>query len=94
MNQFIWLALILIGYFNLWFIISLIKKRNDVADLAWGVGFMLMVWSARLLWPVVTTRALIANVLITVWGLRLAGHISNSFCIRSAIAGKEIPTPS
>jgi steroid 5-alpha reductase family enzyme len=27
---------------TLWFIISLILKRNDVADFAWGIGFFIV----------------------------------------------------
>ena len=42
MKYFLILALALWVYMTGWFIISLLKKRNDVADIAWGVGFVLM----------------------------------------------------
>ena len=29
-----------LAYANLWFIISLITKRNDIADVAWGLGYV------------------------------------------------------
>ena len=32
MNYYLTLALLLLAYMSLWFVISLIKKRNDVAD--------------------------------------------------------------
>ncbi len=60
---------------NLWFFISLIKKRNDVADIAWGLGFMLMAWVSFFLSGDFHIRGLIAGVLISIWGLRLAFHI-------------------
>ena len=27
-------------YMTAWFVIAFIKKRNDVADIAWGLGFI------------------------------------------------------
>jgi len=57
-----------------WFIVSLLKKRNDVADIAWGLGFVLLSWSGSLL-AGFNLRSLIINSLVTVWGLRLAWHI-------------------
>ena len=46
MNYYLVLALLLFAYMSLWFVISLIKKRNDVADVAWGLGFVLMAWTS------------------------------------------------
>ena len=42
MSYYTTLALILLGYMTLWFLVSLVKKRNDVADVAWGLGFVLL----------------------------------------------------
>lgn len=33
---------------TMWFAISIVK-RNDIADIAWGLGFVLMAWSSFLL---------------------------------------------
>jgi len=60
---------------SLWFIVSFIKKRNDVADVAWGLGFVLMAWSALFLGATYDTKALIVTTLVTIWGIRLAWHI-------------------
>jgi len=60
---------------SLWFVISLIKKRNDVADVAWGLGFVLMTWVSFFLSDNSDTRGLLAGVLVSIWGLRLAWHI-------------------
>jgi len=46
MNYYLALALVLFVYMNLCFVVSLVKKRNDVADVAWGLGFMLMAWTS------------------------------------------------
>lgn len=74
MNYYFILALILLGYMSLWFIIAIIKKRNDIADIAWGLGFVLMAWLSFLM-AGYSFKALLANGLVTVWGLRLALHI-------------------
>ncbi len=59
---------------SVWFAVSIIQKRNDVADVAWGLGFVLMAW-VSFLFLKVSTIELIVNTLITVWGVRLAWHI-------------------
>lgn len=78
MNIFFQLAITVWVYMTVWFVIALLKKRNDVADVAWGLGFPLMAWVTYALAPhaMAGTRvALLVNVLVTIWGLRLALHI-------------------
>ncbi len=60
---------------NVWFVISLLKKRNDVADSAWGLGFVVVAWVAYFLSEETSLRGLVVNSLVTVWGVRLAWHI-------------------
>lgn len=70
-----WSAFFLFVYVTAWFILSLVLKRNDVADVAWGLGPTLLVWwlalqpgsRTPLIWPVA--------VFVTLWGVRLAYHI-------------------
>jgi steroid 5-alpha reductase family enzyme len=73
LNYYLLLAAALFIYQSFWFVVALIKKRNDVADVAWGLGFVALAWLAFALnghaW------ALWTNVLITIWGARLALHI-------------------
>jgi len=57
------------------FVVSVFKKRNDIADIAWGLGFILMVWSAFILVADFSGRAIMVNSLVSIWGLRLAWHI-------------------
>jgi len=66
--------LIIIVYATLWFLIALYKKRNDVADIAWGIGYIiiciyLFVKTDR--WPVLA----VLYSLVLIWGLRLSIHI-------------------
>lgn len=60
---------------SFWFLISLIKKRNDVADTAWGLGFVLLAWISFLLTQNLDVRVLVVNSFVTIWGVRLAWHI-------------------
>jgi len=75
MNYFLTLILVLFAYMSLWFVVSLIKKRNDVADVAWGLGFVLMAWVSFFLSGDSGTRGILVGALVSIWGLRLAWHI-------------------
>ena len=75
MNYFLTLSIILFSYMSLWFIVSLIKKRNDVADVAWGLGFVLMTWLSFLISDDSGARGILVGTLVSIWGLRLAWHI-------------------
>lgn len=68
-------ALLLGLYMTCWFSIAVIEKRNDIADTAWGIGFILLTWFAYFSQEDVTVRMTIVAILITIWGLRLSGHI-------------------
>jgi steroid 5-alpha reductase family enzyme len=67
-------ALIIIIYASLWFIISLILKRNDIADIAWGLGYVLLC-GFYLYKGYDHPRQLLLYGLIFLWGLRLAIYI-------------------
>lgn len=67
-------AILIFCYATCWFLIAVIKKRNDVADIAWGLGYILL---AIYLYTS-TNNSLIANFiycLVTLWGIRLSLHI-------------------
>lgn len=75
MNYFSTLILVLFLYMSFWFVVSLIKKSNDVADVAWGLGFVLLTWISFFLSSDSGARGLLVGVMVSVWGLRLAWHI-------------------
>jgi len=60
---------------TVWFIISLWKKRNDVADIAWGLGFVIISWLSFFIASEYSWRAILVNIIVMIWGLRLAVHI-------------------
>ncbi|MBU6310460.1 DUF1295 domain-containing protein [Patescibacteria group bacterium] len=76
MATFITLVVLLFVYMNLWFVVSVIERRNDIADVAWGLGFVLIAVASFFLYAHVTLAGLIVTILTTIWGVRLARHIS------------------
>jgi steroid 5-alpha reductase family enzyme len=66
---------IVLAYMTGWFLFALAKGRNDVADTAWGIGFIVAAASSFFLYGAHIDRALVVLVLITIWGSRLAYHI-------------------
>jgi steroid 5-alpha reductase family enzyme len=64
-------------YFNLWFLYAIIKKRNDIADVAWGISFIIISTISLFYNP--NARSGIVFVLVCFWGLRLSLHIFKRF---------------
>ncbi|MFA9262547.1 MAG: DUF1295 domain-containing protein [Undibacterium sp.] len=52
-------------------VIALIRENNGIMDIAYGGGFVLIVWCLGLLGPAWTDRQVILMTCITAWGLRL-----------------------
>jgi len=74
MNYYLLLGLSLFVYMTVWFLISILIKRNDIADIAWGLGFVFLAWLGGFFHGL-NVKSIIVNLLITVWGLRLSFHI-------------------
>ncbi|MDQ5969490.1 MAG: hypothetical protein QG593_6, partial [Patescibacteria group bacterium] len=62
-------------YMTCWFVASLIKKRNDIADVAWGLGFIVVALYAFSKTINPTTSNKLVVILTIIWGVRLAAHI-------------------
>jgi len=75
MSYFVRLGIILFLYMNFWFVVSLLIKRNDVADVAWGLGFVLLAWVSLFISETNSILGIIVTLFVTVWGLRLAWHV-------------------
>ncbi|MEP7308868.1 MAG: DUF1295 domain-containing protein [Acidobacteriota bacterium] len=71
---FVGLAVILTVFSMVW-ILSLRLRDASIADVCWGLGFVLLVWVYCVLSPASTPRSWLVAVLITVWGTRLSLHI-------------------
>ena len=75
-NALAYISFCILIYMSAWFLLATIIKRNDVADIAWGLGFVLVAWLSFFKFSSSNNLlAIIANSLVTVWGIRLAWHI-------------------
>ena len=62
-------------FMTLGFIISVLRKRNDIADTLWGLGFILVAAISLIHTGLFSLIQLLVTTLVTIWGLRLALHI-------------------
>lgn len=68
------LALVLAMMLFAW-MLSLILKDAGIADIFWGMGFVLVAWVTFFLADGYLFRKLLLTVLVSIWGLRLALYI-------------------
>lgn len=69
------IAVFILIYMSSWFVLSLIRHRNDLADIAWGLGFIGIAIISSFNNNFISSINNIIVVLVTLWGLRLAIHI-------------------
>ncbi len=69
------MALAIFVYMTVLFLLALVRKRNDIADVGWGLGFILVDLASLWISGNVTPRKLLILALVVLWGLRLAVHI-------------------
>jgi steroid 5-alpha reductase family enzyme len=62
-------------YMCSWYGLSLIYAKNDLADLAWGLGFAGLAWMTAAYNSAWGWSNLILVGFVTVWGVRLFAHI-------------------
>ncbi|MDO8848790.1 MAG: DUF1295 domain-containing protein [Coriobacteriia bacterium] len=68
-------AAAVLGYMTVWYVIALVRKRNDLADTAWGLGFIMIAGLALLGQEPVSARLGLVAALVLAWGVRLAVHV-------------------
>jgi len=68
-------ALAVLLYMTALFLIALVRKDNSLADIGWGLGFILVGGLSFFSQPSPPPRGVLACGLVLAWGLRLAFHI-------------------
>jgi steroid 5-alpha reductase family enzyme len=62
-------------YMSAWFVLALLKKDNSLADIAWGLGFVLLAGLTLGRRSGDAVRPFLVSGLVLIWGIRLALHI-------------------
>lgn len=62
-------------YMTVWSMFAIFYKRNDMADSAWGLGFVFVAWLSFYI-SGYSIIGMLVTILVTIWGVRLAYHIS------------------
>lgn len=74
-------ATVIFVYMTIWFLIAIAIKRNDIADIAWGLGFstlaVLVPRNGQF------SQDLVIRLLIIVWGVRLSCYIYRRLAAKS-----------
>jgi steroid 5-alpha reductase family enzyme len=69
-------ALAIFIYMTGFFVLAVVRKKNDIADIAWGMGFIVVDVVTLALNGAVTPRRLAVLALVVIWGVRLAVYIT------------------
>ncbi len=73
-EKLLYISTIILIWQTIWFFISLAKKRNDIADIIWSLGAIL-VCTYILTTNIFTLRYFLVFCLILMWGLRVSIHV-------------------
>jgi steroid 5-alpha reductase family enzyme len=67
--------LAVVGFMGVVWLLSLLTKNASLADIFWGLGFVLIAWLSFSLSGGYSGRRILITLLTSVWGLRLFIHI-------------------
>ncbi len=56
--------------------VSLLRRDASIVDTVWGLGFVLVAWSAKFVTGASGAGNWLLLIMVTVWGLRLAGYLA------------------
>ncbi len=72
----IWIPIVsLFVFFNIAYIIAQVKKNNGLADMAWGLGFVVIAVTSLLVSKTYTIYQIVITSLVALWGFRLFFYI-------------------
>lgn len=73
--MYLFTALTLFVFFVIFFIIAQVKKNNGLADMAWGLGFVVVALTSLIYTGNYTYIPLAVTLLVFIWGFRLFFYI-------------------
>jgi len=66
----------LLIFMHIAFLVGLAKKNNAIIDSFYGLGFVVVVWTAFILMSTYTLMQIITTSLVTLWGFRLFLYVT------------------
>lgn len=75
LNLLFTLLVVVLLYKSLIFLMSLVTKRNDIADISWGTSFVLIAVTVLIYTKNFSPVYIVALALVLIWGTRLAVRI-------------------
>lgn len=75
LSSYIFVAGLLVVWAHGGLLLAALRRRNDLADVLWGLGFIVIAWSTQWFAGMATARGLLVAALVTAWGARLVLHI-------------------
>lgn len=86
MNELLLLFWVLATCYILLFLLSIKLQDNSIADVFWGIGFVILAFASYFLYSVGYTSQTIMTLLVWAWGIRL---FFNIFSKKLPYSGKE-----
>ena len=68
-------ALVVLGIMVCTWVLSLVLRNAGIVDIVWGAGNVSVAWTAAYVGDGHTGRSDLLVAMITIWGLRLTGHL-------------------
>lgn len=75
LNSLVTAAVSILVYMSLCFVASIIFRRNDVADIGWGLGFVITSFIVLISNHNERLTTFMVFLLVLIWGIRLSSHI-------------------
>lgn len=69
------ISIVIFLFMLILFLVSLIMNDNSVADIGWGIGFIVVSFASLFQGGVLDLARIVMNILILLWGVRLSAHI-------------------
>ncbi|MCC7044459.1 MAG: DUF1295 domain-containing protein [Acidobacteria bacterium] len=67
---------VVLGLFVVLWLVSLRLRDASIVDIFWGLGFVVVTWTAHVVSGNDSSRAWITCGMVTIWGVRLALHLA------------------
>ena len=68
-------ALLVYIFMTLFFLVNIMRRKNDITDVAWGFGLIFVAIGTLVSVTEPSLRAVLVTTLVIIWGLRLSIHI-------------------